>query len=558
MKRLPKYLAGPLVLMLPLALSGQEERPLTGQTARDAAMFYNAATTSRAVGPIRIARGTEVGGDLAALGGPVSVAGTVRGDMLVINGDVQLEIGGRITGALTVIGGSVTGPVAEVGGGVTVYPESLRFRREQDRIIALDPSGESLLSRPTWFGRGELVLRADGAYNRVEGLPIALGTRFELGRSNPTVFDARVVYRTGNGLQFHPDELGHSLGVEQFMGGHRTLRLGVGWYRQIDPIEPRGVTDLESSLSTFVLHQDLRDHYDRNGWHAYLAYSGRTRPVEARVEYRDEQHNSIASRNPWSLLDNDEDWRAQPQMASGGIRLVRGWLRWDTRNHPEDPSAGWLLEAGVEQGVEGELQVLRENPVPGGVPPLIPRAVNSEYTAIHLEARRYLRLGPRSRVALRAVATGSPDDGPLPPQRQHVLGGVGSLPGYSNFAFDCGARAQSEVDGLAPYYGCDRAVLVQAEYRLAFTGSSGFSVGRSLGLDFEVATTPELVVFADAGRAWIEPESLGDRGGLGPVQIRYDAGIGVRFGRVGLYIAMPLSGESADGPNFFLRLGPRI
>jgi hypothetical protein len=557
-KRLPTYIAGPLVLMLPLALSGQEERPLTSQAASAAAMFYNAATTSRGAGPIRIARGTDVNGDLAALGGPLSIAGTVQGDVLVINGDVRLDIGGRITGALTVIGGSITGQLSEVGGPVIVYPESLRFRREQDRIIALDPTGESLLSRPTWFGRGELILRVEGAYNRVEGLPIALGARFELGHSNPTVFDARFVYRTGNGLQFHPDELGHGLRIEQFMGGHRTVRLGVGWYRQIDPIEPRGVTDLESSLSTFALHKDLRDHYDRNGWHAYLAYSGRTRPVEARLEYRDERHNSIASRNPWSLLDNNDDWRVQPQVASGEIRLVRGWLRWDTRNNPEDPSAGWLLEAGMEQGVDGDLQVLRENPDPGGVPPLIAQGVNEEYTAIRLEARRYLRLGPRSRVALRAVATGSPDDGPLPPQRQHVLGGVGSLPGYSNFAFDCGARSQPRVDGLAPYYGCDRAVLVQAEYRFAFTGSSGLSVGRRLGLDFEIATTPELVVFTDAGRAWIEPESLGDRGGLGPVQARYDAGVGIRFGRVGLYVAMPLSGESADGPNFFVRLGPRI
>ena len=244
-------------------------------------------------------------------------------------------------------------------------------------------------------------------------------------------------------------------------------------------------------------------------------------------------------------------------MATGEIRLLRGRIRWDTRNDRQDPSAGWLLEAEAEQGLEGELVTYRENPVAGELPALIPQPVNSEYTSIRLEARRYLRLGPRSRLAFRAAAAGSPDDGALPPQRQHVLGGPGSLPGYSSFAVDCGARAQPAVDGLAPYYGCDRAILLQAEYRYAFGGARGFSVGRRLGLDFEIATTPELVLFGDAGRAWIEAESLGDRETVGPDRLQYDVGVGLRFGLVGMYLAAPLSG-GADGMKFFVRLGPRI
>ncbi len=182
---------------------------------------------------------------------------------------------------------------------------------------------------------------------------------------------------------------------------------------------------------------------------------------------------------------------------------------------------------------------------------------DSEFTAVQLEVRRYLRLGPRTRVALRAMAAGSPDDAALPPQRQHVLGGEGSLPGYAHFAFDCGADTQPEVDNLKPYYGCDRVVLAQAEVRFAFLGSSSTSLGRRLGLDFELATTPELVLFADAGRAWIEPEAQTGRADLGALDFRYDAGVGISFGRIGLYLAAPLSG-GGDGVNFFLRLGPRI
>lgn len=559
MKPITWTLAGALLLGLTTSLVGQEDyqerRSLTTAAAERAAAFYNRAATTRVGGPVRVAPGATVSGDLAALGGPLEVDGTVQGDVLVINGDLWLADSGRVTGSVTVIGGRVTGRAATVEGSITVYPQALRFRQENGRIIPLDPSSGSLVDRSTWFGRGGFNVVVDGSYNRVEGLPISLGPRFELGGSNPTIIDARVIYRTGNGLQFHPDELGHEVKLEQYMGGHQSVLVGLGWHRVTDPIELRGLTHTENSLSTFILHRDLRDHYVRSGWRVYLAYRGRTRPVEAGLEYRDEHHNSVAPRTPWSLLDNDEDWRPQPQVADGDLRLIHGWIRWDTRNDRDDPSAGWLLEAEVEQGVEGTLFTRVASPDPGGG--FFNRLVNAEFTALRLEARRYVRLGPRTRVALRALATGSPDDGALPPQRQHVLGGEGSLPGYKHFTFDCGARELPLIEALAPYYGCDRAVLLQAEYRFAFAGSSSISVGRLLDLDFELATTPELVLFADAGRAWIEPESLGARLRTGPRDFRYDIGVGLRLGRIGLYLAMPLS-EGGDGPNFFLRLGPRI
>ncbi len=539
MKPLTWTSVGLLALAAATPVAGQRQE-LTRAAAEQVAAFYNAPSTSRVVGAAHVASGTDVDGDLAALGGPVDVAGTVNGRVLVINGDIRLAPGGRITGGLTVVGGSVTGPTEGVGGTIVVYEGTLRFRREADRIVALEPAGRSLLSQATSFGRGGLNLTVDGAYNRVEGLPIAFGPRFELGHGNPTVFDARIIYRTGNGLQFHPDEMGHDVRVEQYLGGYRSFMVGVGWHRLTDPIENRGISDVENSLSTFILHRDLRDHYVRNGWRVYFQYAARTRPVEAGLEYRAEHHSSIGARTPWSLLDNDEEWRAQPQVADGDINLARGWIRWDSRNDPVDPSAGWFLEALVEQGTEGTIP-------------------NAEFTSVSLEARRYLRIGPRSRLALRAMAAGSPDDGPLPAQRQHVLGGEGSLPGYTQFAFDCGAREAPLAGTLIPYYGCDRVVLFQAEYRFAFMGSRGISLGRSLGLDFEIATTPELVLFADGGRAWIENQAMPGTGRIdtGPGDLRYDAGVGVRVGRIGLYLATPLS-EGGEGVNFFIRLGPRI
>ncbi|HUG39343.1 MAG TPA: hypothetical protein VMM12_02605 [Longimicrobiales bacterium] len=548
-----------LVLGLLAAPAAAQEAVLTPEVAAELASFYSRPGTTRLDGRTRLAPGSVLEGDVASIGGPVEVAGTVTGDVVVLNGDLVLLPGGRILGRAIVAGGAFEGDSAAVAAGVTRYPEALRFRREDDRIVAVESGRPGLLSagRSTRFGRTDLMLTVDGSYNRVEGLPITLGPRIELGESNPTVLDARLIYRTRSGLRVHPGEFGHILRLEQYVGGHRSLLFGLAKLNTIDPIESAGVTDTENSLSTFVLHRDYRDHYTRRGWSAYLRFIGRARPYEAGIALLDEAHGSVQPGTPWSLLYNDDPWRPQPQVAEGELRTLQGWLRWDTRNDREDPATGWWLQVEAEQGLEGDLAVLVPGPTTGGTPPfpLVERPVSAEYTAVLLDARRYLRLGPRTRLAVRALFDGSADDGALPPQRQGALGGEGNLPGYDRFRFDCDARTgEADAEGYFPYYGCDRVALLQGELRLAIL--PGFSLGRRLGADFDLLTTPELVFFADAGRAWIEPESVDYRAGLGPRALRFDAGVGLRLGRLGLYIATPIDGDG--GPNFFVRLGPRL
>lgn len=529
--------------------AAQETRTLTADEAEAIVAFHNEPGTIRLTGASRIPASTELVGNVVSIGGPLIVRGEVRGTVVVINGDLVVAPGGRIVGDATVVGGRFEGDLEGVEGPTVVYPEALRFRREGDRLIAVDPEPDPWLGAglATRFGRADLMLTVDGSYNRVEGLPIAFGPRIEVGSSNPTVLDARLIYRTRSGLRIHPDEFGHDIRLQQYLGGHRSVRVGIAAHQRIDPIELNGLSDAENSLSTFFLHRDYRDHYGRNGWRAYAAYEDRIRPLQGGLEYRDETHVSERPHTPWALLDNDDPWPAQPQVAAGELTTIRGWLRWDTRNDRLDPATGGLISLEVEQGLEGDIS-LRVDPDQS-------RRVGTDFTTLRLDARRYLRFGPRTRVALRGVASGSPDDGELPPQRQHVLGGEGSLPGYDRFAFDCGARDRPLVDGFLPYYGCDRAVLLQLEGRYALL-DGGFSPGRWLGLDFDLFTTPELVLFGDAGRAWVETESLNGRD-PGPQTLKYDVGVGLALGRLGVYLAFPLS-EEGNGANLFVRIGPRF
>jgi hypothetical protein len=550
-------------LLLPLVGSpatAQENRPLTEGSAASVMAFYNNPATTRVRGNTRIAAGTVVDGNVASLGGPLVIAGEVRGDLVVINGDLRLTPGARIAGAVRIVGGRFEGPVEGVAGGILIYPEILRFRHEGERMVppADDGLGWPSAGAVTEFGRLDFRAGLHGSYNRVEGFPVIAGPRIQLGHSNPTVIDARVVYRTRSGLRLHHRELGHDVRLEQYLGGRQGILLGAGLHHLIDPIQDGGLSDTENSLATFVLHQDYRDHYVRRGWTGYVRFIGTTRPYDVRVEYRDETHRSIDPGNPWSLLRNDSAWRPQPRIAAGPLRSLRGSFLWDTRNDPADPAAGWLVATEVEQGLGGTLAYPGSGDDGFGPldPVFEPRAADSEFTFVSLDARRYLRVGPRSRLAVRARAAGAPDSGPLPAQRQVTLGGEGDLGGFRLFELDCGARAQGPgADGFYPYYGCDRSVLVQAEYRYALLADPGLA--RRLGLDFDLLASPELVLFADAGRAWIEARGLAGRNALGPRTLHSDVGVGLRMGPLGVYLAAPLSG-SGGRPNLFLRLGPRF
>lgn len=523
--------------------------------------LHNAPGTSRFAGEARIARDTELRGDAAILNGPLVVEGALVGRILVVNGNAILEPGARVTGDLIVVGGDIEGAeYAVVDGELIVYREPLAYRRVGELIHAEPPVPIAGVSagREFPFGRTSFSVAMAGAYNRVEGLPIGFGPRVSFGHSNPTVLEATLIYRTAGGFTLDEGQLGHVVRAEQFLGGHGRVRMGALHRSEVVPIETNGLTDTESSLATFLLHRDYRDRFDRSGWSAYLRWTNERRALDATLAYREEKHDTRAAMSPWTFIDNGEPFRPQPMVGEGSLRSLAFELQHDSRNEVRDPSSGWWIRFGTEQGLGGRMAV-RVRPDGAGGVTNDPWEVDERFSALSLDARRYLRLGPLTRVALRAWTAGSLDGGPLPPQRQHALGGEGSMPGFQLFRFDCGARVATAAfnnDSIPffPYYGCDRVVLAQAsvERTLPFVRP----LGRSLGLDFDFGSEPALALFADIGRAWNEEGALTGRG-VGTSNFEVDAGIGLRFGRIGIYWAIPLSDEGGE-PNFFVRIGPRI
>ncbi len=75
-----------------------EEADLPRWVEEDVINFFNDPSTIHFTARTRIPSTRVVLGDVAALGGPFTIAGEVDGDLVVVNGDLVFETGGAVTG----------------------------------------------------------------------------------------------------------------------------------------------------------------------------------------------------------------------------------------------------------------------------------------------------------------------------------------------------------------------------------------------------------------------------------------------------------------------------
>jgi cytoskeletal protein CcmA (bactofilin family) len=580
-----------LALAAPAVARAQEPGALPRDLAERITEVLNDPATERHEGGTAVEAGRTVASDLAVLEGDLQLAGRVDGNVVVVNGNLQLADGAEVGGDVIVVGGEIAGEQeASVTGDMVVFDEPVSHCRREGRVdfagrcnpfapdagqaagpraATAGDEGERVQKR----GTAEFIFSPGRSYNRVEGLPIHLGAELETGGSNPLRVRAMGILRTAQEESpLGADTWGYDVRVEQFIGGYQALRVGARAFSVVDPIEGWHLTDLENSLSTFVLHTDFRDHYVREGWSAYAMVTPRGSPVTVTGEVLWEDHRSVAPASPWALLDNDRAWRMQPLVAEGPLRALVGTAVLDTRSEAWDPSSGWYVRAELEHTLGSDLIRPTYVSTSGDAPFVVPSNRFGEYTRGLVDLRRYNRISPSQRLNLRIAVGGSMSVFPLPPQRQHALGGAGTLPGYGLFSLDCGARLYAGTRTVGQDrtrffngYGCDRFALFQAEYR------GDFSVHLPLGGSARSAEDEEgeegggwadvrmidadlnWVFFVDVGAGWTSLDDHHDE----PAAV--DVGAGILLGDLGVYVATPVHDVyGRGGLNFFIRLAPRF
>lgn len=547
-----------------------DTRQLPRAVANEVLRVFNAPATLTFSGPVRIPPARGLDGDVAVLGGPVVIAGRISGDLVVINGDLTFERGAVVGGDVLVVGGTVAGmTVAEIAGEVRSFADPLRYRREADTLAwapqrplpwrrQQQPTGEE--------SRTRFLVGLGGTYNRVEGIPVIFGPMADLrlGDGLRLQADVRAIVRSAHNFSLTSGELGYRLRGELLFGSRATnLGLGARSYDVVTSVEPWPLKDFEAGWASVLLRDDYRDWYRRRGWSAYVAMRP-SRQTTLTLEGRDERHYSQQNQDPFSLFNADTDWRDNPVISDGRYQTAAAQLRIDTRNSRANPSSGVFITAEYEATRGTEIT----GPVDPGIvcittPCLPPSAAdgNLDFQRMFVDARSYLRLSRVGRFNLRLAGGGKVSGDDLPLQHRASLGFPDPLPGYGFRQYTCGGANYPGNPAL-----CDRVIIAQAELRTHL----GFDFGPDWANDWSDdeserweplhVTGPDIVVFGDAGTAWMVGQGPGSLpAGQFPTLDNYhaDLGIGIDFGPIGFFFAKSVGAD--DQPvTFHVRMGRRF
>lgn len=553
------------------------ERELPRELAMAAVDQYNRRAALRATGSLTIPADEQVDGDVSVLEGPLTIAGTVRGNVLVINGDLILAAGAHIDGDVLVVGGTVDGErEARVAGSVTRNPLPLRYRREGGQLVLDEERAIESFVRNVRRSTSRVRLTA-GGYNRVEGLPVIAGPIYRRRTDWGTIrAEALGILRSADEFNWSGNNVGHDARLEVRLGGRSGVAIGGRLYDVVDGVEPWHLKSTEVALASFFLHRDFRDYFDRHGARAYATLLMGP-DAELEIGYARERWGTREVADPFTLFRDADPWRANPIADEGVFRIANAIFTVDTRNDIRDPWSGWLIKLEYEHGESDAARLAPLTPLAraeaaGTVAPI-------SYARGFVDVRRYNRVSPEGQLNFRLVLSGSTGADPLPVQRRLSLGGPGTLPG-----FDFRREIQGDdvltctedltlVDPSSPIPNgrpaqCERIALAQVEYRGDLRiGIGGVEPGdepdESRWRRFRIHQVGQWVVFADAGRGWlVGPQRVGDlqyRAGSIPAlrTFRTDVGGGLDFDVIGFFVAKSTS--HPDEPvNFFVRLRHRF
>jgi hypothetical protein len=336
--------------------------------------FYNDSGTTRMEGDVNFPPGSAFTGRLALYRGTLRIAGSVRGDLVVVNATLYLLPGADIEGGVLVVGGRlIRSPEARHLGRERVIWDAAPVLRSaagvlvvRERRRPLSDLAAARTSFQTGKVRTTLLLATGGTYDRIEGLPVVFGPTFELRPSRATAarLDVRGILRTApEGARLSSD-FGYGARAEfRFPGGGVAGRV----YSDLAPFEDQPLSTAENGWSAFLLQRDYRDWYERTGGGGQ-AWVQPTASLRIELSLRRDHERSVRAVDPWSLFRNSDRWRRNPLSDDGHYFTTGLQVELDTRNDHEAPTTGWFLRGRFEHSTSDDIAHRAARDRPAGDP----------------------------------------------------------------------------------------------------------------------------------------------------------------------------------------------
>lgn len=418
---------------------------------------------------------------VVVLGSDASVASTVHGDLVVINGDLFLQPGAKIDGNAVSIGGGVyDSQQAHVGGQKLsfrdVHFDTVRTSRGLELIYRPPAPPEDTIhvaSLPGLFG-----LRIPG-YDRVDGLSVPFGPRITLGQRR-VVLDPTVTYRSNLGAY----DVAATVRAEIAKGWSASGFAGKGTLSNDRWIQ----TDLANSVSTLGVGSDYRNWWRATRYEARVAHEWEWSEGDLEISGggRTEDDWSVRGGGPWSFFNRNDTLhmtRPNPPVERGRLSSALGGVR-----------GGWQ-HSNVDVAGGADVEVVLDAPR------------DERFTQTTLYARVAFptfvsKLGTQSFVFHTHMVLTAGDT--APPQRFAYLGGSGTLPTFPILAR--GGDQLVFLEGLynfpietlhVPYLGTP---IVTVREMLAGTGVG--SLGR---FDSNIGVRLTLGIFS--GEMFVNPDN---------------------------------------------------
>lgn len=362
-------------------------------------------------GPTTIAADDTVNAHLVVKGGDLTIAGVVRGDVLVVGGTLTVKTRGRVTGNARVINGEI---VREEGGVIEGYMDEsgpTAAHRERTESFNLHSHRLNVPWAPENTTLDFVVLR----YNRVENIFLGLGSEKHYywdGTHHYSIYGSI-------GYGFKSYQWRGNLGVtRQFAfpddeaGSSHILEIGAEAHSYTDSKDQWLIGVGENSLAAFFIHEEFRDYFERQGITALVAwyYQRPELTTQVKVEMNFDEEASMPKRTDWSLFGGEKRFPENPSIDEGRMRSVVVSAGFNTASKTRHGMRGWTLYGTAEFSDE-EL------------------GSDFSFSQLILDVRRYQPLGWHSGLNLR-VRCGT-SGGSLPVQRIYDIGGLGTLPAFS-------------------------------------------------------------------------------------------------------------------------------